>query len=237
MLKFDLKIMPKLPLSILSTTSTISSVKLIVFAIVFVFMNMLSVHAHSAQKTILVLGDSLSAEYGLARGTGWVSLLEKKLAAQPNSTNKQPDYKVVNASISGETSIGGLNRVDRLLEKYRPSIIIIELGGNDALRGLDLRTSENNFRSIIQKSQAKKAQVLLLAMQIPPNYGKQYTEQFFNIYAKLAKETKSQLVPFFLQNVADKIDLFQADRIHPIAEAHPIMLKNVWVKLEPMLKK
>lgn len=208
--------------------------KLLSLTIVFVFMNMLSFHAYSAQKTILVLGDSLSAEYGLTRGSGWVSLLEKKLASQ---NKKFPTFNIVNASISGETSIGGLNRLDSLLKKHRPYIVIIELGGNDALRGLDLRSSENNFRKMIKMAQAKKSQVLLLAMQIPPNYGKTYTEQFFNIYGKLAKETGVQLVPFFLAGVADNIDLFQADRIHPKAEAHPTMLNNVWIKLAPMLTK
>lgn len=194
-------------------------------------MSAFSSNAYSASKTILVLGDSLSAEYGLARGTGWVSLLEKKLADDKFSVS------IINASISGETTIGGRSRLPSLLKQYKPNIVIIELGGNDALRGLDLKASENNFRDMIQMARANKAQVLLVAMKIPPNYGKQYTDQFFSLYAKLSKETKSSLVPFFLEGIAQDPALFQADRIHPKAEAHPVMLNNVWPHLLAMLKK
>jgi acyl-CoA thioesterase-1 len=205
------------------------------FISLFVFVSLsisaFSSNAYSASKTILVLGDSLSAEYGLVRGTGWVSLLEKKLASEKITS------KLINASISGETTIGGRSRLPSLLKQYKPNIIIIELGGNDALRGLDLKASEKNFLDMIQMAQSNRTQVLLLAMKIPPNYGKQYTDQFFSLYAKLSKETKSSLVPFFLEGIAENPALFQADRIHPKAEAHPVMLNNVWPHLLAMLKK
>ncbi|MBR7798980.1 arylesterase [Undibacterium fentianense] len=188
-------------------------------------------NAYSAPKTILVLGDSLSAEYGLARGSGWVALLEARLAA------KKYSYQVINASISGETSSGGKSRLGALLNIHQPEIVIIELGGNDALRGLDLNESEQNFRDMLNMATAKKAKTLLVAMQIPPNYGRAYTEKFFSMYAKLAKENKSAIVPFFLKGVAEKNELFQADRIHPTAKAHPTMLDNVWEPLQKMLKR
>jgi acyl-CoA thioesterase-1 len=194
-------------------------------------LSFVSGYAHSAPKTILVLGDSLSAEYGLARGTGWVALLEKKLQ------DRKINVRVVNASISGETSSGGKARLGALLKIHQPSIVIIELGGNDALRGLDLNVSEQNFRDMLQMTKASKAKPLLVAMQIPPNYGKAYTEKFFSMYAKLAKETQSALVPFFLQGVADKAEFFQPDRIHLTAEAHPIMLENVWGPLQKLIRK
>jgi acyl-CoA thioesterase I len=198
-----------------------------------------SSYAYSAPKTLLVLGDSLSAEYGLARGTGWVALLEQRLQ------QKKINYQVINASISGETTSGGKARLAALLKTHQPAIVIIELGGNDALRGLDLKVSEQNFRSMIKMVQASttndskqsiKAKPLLLGMQIPPNYGKAYTDAFFSIYGRVAKETHTALVPFFLQGVADQPALFQADRIHLKAEAHPTMLDNVWPTLDKLLK-
>ncbi len=203
------------------------------FSAVFFVLSclLLSGYAHSAPKTLLVLGDSLSAEYGLARGTGWVALLEKKLAS------KKINRRVINASISGETSSGGKARLAALLKIHQPEIVIIELGGNDALRGLDLNASEQNFRDMINMSKENKAKPLLVAMQIPPNYGKAYTEKFFSMYAKLAKDTQTALVPFFLKGVAEKSELFQPDRIHPTAEAHPIMLENVWGPLQKLIKK
>lgn len=207
----------------------VKKIRLFTYTAMLVLTCLFSAQAHSASKTILVLGDSLSAEYGLARGTGWVSLLEKKLVQ--NKINA----KLINASISGETTSGGLARIQSLLDQHQPHIIIIELGGNDALRGLDLRSSEKNFREMIRLSKAKKAKVLLVAMQIPPNYGKQYTTQFFSLYKKIATDTRSSLVPFFLEGVADKPELFQLDRIHLKAEAHPTMMNNVWGPLQKML--
>lgn len=194
------------------------------------FFALCSSAAHSASKTVLVLGDSLSAEYGLPRGTGWVALLEQRLQ------EKKITATIINASISGETTSGGKARLPALLEKHHPDIVIIELGGNDALRGLALKASEQNFREMISLSQAGKAKVLLVGMQVPPNYGRDFTERFFAIYGRLAKELKIPLVPFLLEGIADKQDLFQADRIHPIAKAHPTILNNVWPHLQPLLK-
>jgi acyl-CoA thioesterase-1 len=187
--------------------------------------------AYSASKTMLVLGDSLSAEYGLARGTGWVPLLQKRLR------NEKIDATIANASISGETTSGGKARLQELLGKYRPSVVVIELGANDALRGLSLTATKANLRSMIIESQKANAKVLLVGMQIPPNYGGDYAKQFSGLYPSLAKETKSSLVPFFLESVASKPALFQADRIHPTAEAQPMMLDTVWPYLKPLLIK
>jgi acyl-CoA thioesterase I len=185
--------------------------------------------AYSASKTILVLGDSLSAEYGIARGAGWVSLLEQRLQTEGLSA------RVINASISGETTSGGRTRLPALLKQHQPDIVIIELGGNDGLRGLPLNAVESNLREMIKMSQQNKARVLLAGMQIPPNYGRDYTERFSAIYPKLARDTKTALVPFFLEGVAENTQLFQGDRIHPAAEAQPIMLDNVWTHLKPKL--
>src|SRR5450830_1447289 len=154
-------------------------------------------YAHSASKSILVLGDSLSAEYGLSRGQGWVSLLEKKLADSSMNTT------VINASISGETTSGGRVRLPALVNRIKPDIVIIELGGNDALRGLSVAASEENFRTMITA----------------------------------AKKAKIRLVPFLLEGIADRDDLFQADKIHPIPSANPLILNNVWPQLTPLLKK
>lgn len=207
-------------------------IKLLIFSVFISFsFTSFGAVAHSASKTVLVLGDSLSAEYGLARGTGWVALLEQRIQQNNISAN------VINASISGETTSGGKARLESLLKKYHPEIVIIELGGNDALRGLSLRASEKNFREMIQLSNIAKAKVLLVGMQIPPNYGKDYTEQFFSIYAKVAKETKSALVPFLMEGIANKPELFQTDRIHLLATAHPALLDNVWPHLQNLLKK
>lgn len=185
--------------------------------------------AYSASKTVLVLGDSLSAEYGLARGSGWVSLLQNRLRTE------KPGATVVNASISGDTTSGGATRLPALLKKHQPAILIIELGGNDGLRGLSLAATEANLRAMIKAGQSARAKVLLLGMRLPPNYGAAYTENFYALYGKLARETKAALVPFFLEGVAERVELFQADRIHPAAAAHPIMLDNVWPALKPLL--
>lgn len=190
-----------------------------------------TMNAYSASKTIVVLGDSLSAEYGLARGEGWVNLLQKKLETEKISAT------IVNASISGETTSGGATRLQALLDKHQPAVVVIELGANDALRGLSLTATQQNLRTMVAAAQKAKARVLLVGMQIPPNYGTDYTRQFAALYPKIAKETKSALVPFMLQGVADKANLFQADRIHPSAEAHPIILNNIWPQLKPLLTK
>ena len=186
----------------------------------------------AASNTILVLGDSLSAEYGLARGTGWVALLEKRLAAQ-----KIP-AAVVNASISGDTTAGGRSRLAPLLAQHKPSIVIVELGGNDALRGLPLSMTEENLSEMTQMAQRAGAKVLLVGMQVPPNYGADYASRFAGLYAKVAKARKAALVPFLLAGVADAPDptaQFQADRIHPREAAHPRILDNVWPELKKLL--
>lgn len=186
--------------------------------------------AYSASKTVLVLGDSLSAEHGLARGTGWVALLQSRLQAE------KIDAAILNASISGETTSGGRARLPALLEQHHPSVVVLELGANDGLRGLSLAANEANQRAIIATSKQAKAKVLLLAMRLPPNYGGDYAQQFFALYAKLAKETHSALVPFFLEGIADQPQLFQPDRFHPTAEAQSMILENVWPHLKPLLK-
>ncbi|HEX7646656.1 MAG TPA: arylesterase [Noviherbaspirillum sp.] len=187
--------------------------------------------AYSASKTVLVLGDSLSAEYGLAHGSGWVPLLEKRLKSE------KLDADVVNASISGETTSGGKSRLQPLLDQYKPAIVVLELGANDGLRGLPVKSAEANLRDMIVASQKAKAKVLLVGMQIPPNYGRDYTQKFSSLYTTLAKETKVNLVPFLLEGVASKPELFQADRLHPIADAQPIILNNVWPHLKSLLVK
>ncbi|TAG26720.1 MAG: arylesterase [Burkholderiales bacterium] len=189
-------------------------------------------HAQNKVKTIVVVGDSLSAEYGLRRGTGWVALLEKRLAEQKITA------KVINASISGDTTSGGRSRLTALLTQHKPTHVIIELGGNDALRGLPLKMTEDNLSAMTEAAQKAGAQVLLVGMQVPPNYGADYSAKFAGTFEAVAKARKAQLVPFFLKGVADGADalkLFQADRIHPKEEAHPIMLDNVWPTLRKML--
>ena len=187
--------------------------------------------AHSASKTLLVLGDSLSAEYGLARGTGWVPLLEKRLQAD------KLDVKVVNASISGDTTSGGRARLQPLLEKHKPDVLVLELGANDALRGLPIASTEANLRNIIESAQKVGARVLLVGMQIPPNYGGEYSSRFSGLFPKLAKEHKLPLVPFFLAPLLERPDLFQSDRLHPTADAQPLLLDTIWPKLQPLLAK
>lgn len=181
-------------------------------------------------KKLLVLGDSLSAEYGIARGTGWVALLEKRLQ------EKKLPIQVINASISGETSSGGKNRLASLLQQHQVNYLIIELGGNDALRGLDLGAMESNFRTMIEMAKKQNCKVLLVGMKMPPNYGRSYSESFFNLYGKLAREYKTGLTPFMLEGVAEKPEFMQADKIHFTASAHPIILENIWKNLQPLLK-
>ncbi len=178
---------------------------------------------------LLVVGDSLSAEYGLPRGTGWVQLLADRLRASGS------DYRVVNASISGETTSGGRTRLPALLKEHRPRVIVLELGANDGLRGLPLTVMRDNLATMIRQGQAAGAKVLLVGLRVPPNYGREYTERFADTFAMLAREFKVPLVPFLLEGFAESLDLFQADRIHPSAEAQPLMLDNVWPVLRPLL--
>ena len=198
----------------------------------------LTVNANAAapgdKPVILVVGDSLSAEYGLKRGEGWVPLLEKRLAEQKVAAT------LVNASISGDTTSGGRARLPNLLKQHQPTHVVLELGANDALRGLPLASTEDNLMQMTKSAQAAGAQVLLVGIQVPPNYGSDYTRRFEAIFSKVAAATKAPLVPFLLKGVADGPDsavLFQADRIHPTAVAQPRMLDNVWPALRKMLPK
>ena len=187
----------------------------------------------AAKDTILIVGDSLSAEYGLKRGAGWVALLEKQLAVE-----KKP-AKVVNASISGDTTSGGRSRLAPLLAQHKPTIVVIELGGNDALRGLPLDMTAANLTAMTQAAKKSGAKVLLLGMQVPPNYGGAYAATFSGLFSKVAKAEKVALMPFLLAGVADVDDAaaqFQPDRIHPNAQAQPKMLSNVWPELRKLLR-
>jgi len=178
-------------------------------------------------QTILVMGDSLSAEYGLQRGSGWVKLLEGQLQKQGSQ------WTVFNASISGETSSGGVTRLPSLLEQKRPGLVLLELGANDALRGLSIEQTNNNLRKMIQLSKNSGARVLLFGIQIPPNYGQDYTKKFKDLYAKLAQQEDVVLLPFFMEGVASNSTLFQADNIHPNEKAQTILFKNVWGAMAP----
>lgn len=186
-------------------------------------------HAESHKPSIVVLGDSLSAAYGIAQKMGWVSLLQERLNEQHYF------YDVVNASISGDTTSGALTRLERTLEATRPSIIVIELGGNDGLRGLSLETIRTNIAALIEQCLEYEAQVLLVGMKLPPNYGPAYTKRFHELYRDLAQHYQIPLLPFLLEGIAEKQDLMQEDGIHPRAEAQQMILDNVWQVLEPML--
>ena len=192
--------------------------------------------AHPATQgpaNVLVVGDSLSAEYGLQRGTGWVALLERRLAQEKIAA------RVVNASISGDTTSGGRSRLPALLKQHQPTQVILELGANDALRGLPLSMTQANLVEMTRAARAAGAKVLLIGMQMPPNYGRKYSEDFAALFATVARTEGAALVPFLLKGVAD-VDhyetLFQADRIHPNERAHATMLDNVWPALKPLLR-
>ncbi|WP_374640547.1 arylesterase [Hydrogenophaga sp.] len=186
-----------------------------------------------ATGPILVIGDSLSAEYGIRRGSGWVALLQERL-----QTQKVP-ATVVNAGISGDTTSGGRSRLPALLSQHKPAIVVIELGANDALRGLPLTMTRENLTDMVRQSRQAGARVLLVGMEMPPNYGARYTQEFRDMFASVAKAEKVPLVPFLLRGVADAPDalsLFQSDRIHPNEKAQPILLDNVWPELRKLLQ-
>ena len=192
----------------------------------------LSQAQNDARARLLVVGDSLSAEYGLKRGSGWVQLLQNRI-----DQNKLA-FRVVNASISGDTTSGGRSRLPALLKQHTPQVVVIELGGNDALRGLPLDMTRANLAVMTQAAQAAGARVLLLGMEMPPNYGARYAQEFRDLYTTVAREHKAALLPFFLKGVADGADplqWFQSDRIHPNEKAQPLMLDNVWPALRPLL--
>lgn len=180
-------------------------------------------------KKILIVGDSISAAYGINPQSGWVNLLANKI------TQEKIPYQVINASISGDTTINGVNRLPVLLKKYQPDIVIIELGGNDGLRGMQIRIMQQNLEKMIQYSQARGAKILLAGMKIPPNYGKRYTQMFHQVYLELAAKYSVSIVPFLLEGVGGQAALMQSDGIHPTAQAQPRMLKTVWDKLVLML--
>ncbi|MFT3850753.1 MAG: arylesterase [Propionivibrio sp.] len=182
-----------------------------------------------AAQNILVFGDSLSAGYGIPREAAWPSLLAKRLE------QKRLDYSVTNASISGETTSGGRTRLDAALEKTRPAIVIIALGANDGLRGLPVKTMRDNLTAMAEAAQNRKARVLIVGQRLPPNYGP-YATQFHEAFAAVAKERKTALVDFLLDGVATRPELFQADNLHPTAEAQPMLLDTVWQGLAPLLK-
>ena len=209
--------------------------------ILFIFSSIISFTSQANENqdntldkhTILVLGDSLSAAYGIPIEQSWVSLLSKSLEKQFSKGEKR--YRVQNASISGETTDGGLRSLPALLDKYHPYIVIIELGANDGLRGFPLKTIERNLSKLIELAQAKHAKVLLTGIHIPPNYGQRYATAFHKLYSTLAKRYDTALVPFLLEGIATKPSLMQEDRLHPRAEAQESIKHIVWQQLEPLL--
>lgn len=181
-----------------------------------------------AEKNILVFGDSLSAGYGIAVEENWVSLLQEELA------RSLPEYRVINASISGETALGGRQRIAKALQQHRPAVVIVELGANDGLRGFSVSGIETNLGRIIGAARAARAEVLLVGMRLPPNYGATYVAQFEKMYPKLAKKYQTGLLPFLLEGVA--AEQFQADNLHPTEEAQPQLMQNVLKELKPLLR-
>jgi len=181
-------------------------------------------------RTLLVVGDSISAGYGLAEGQGWVRLLERRLQEQ------KLDYQVVNASISGDTTAGGLARLPKLLADHQPTVVAIELGGNDGLRGQPLAQFERNLTALVEQAKARGARVLLLGMRLPPNYGPRYTDGFAQVYTDVAKAQQVALVPFLLEGVGGDPAFMQPDGIHPQANAQQRLLDNAWPQLQPLLR-
>ena len=187
--------------------------------------------AAPADYTLMVFGDSLSASYGIDEDAGWVNLLAIQIE------DSQLPFEVVNGSVSGETTTGGLSRLPSMLDSYAPELVILELGGNDGLRGLPLAQMRENLAAMVNLIEQSGAAVLLAGIQIPPNYGPRYTIPFFELYAELAKEKNLALVPFLIDGIPQQPELIQSDGIHPVAEAQSIILDNVWLWLEPMLQK
>jgi acyl-CoA thioesterase-1 len=185
--------------------------------------------AATVSPTILVLGDSLSAGYGLPNGLGWVDLLTGQMA------RRQPAFKVINASISGETTFGGRERLPRLLREHRPAVLVLALGANDGLRGTELALTRDNLARLVAAGRAAGARVVVVGMRIPPNYGPAYTAAFFDMFAQVARAARAAHVPFLLEGMAERRDMFQDDGIHPVAAAQPRLLANVMLALEPLL--
>lgn len=192
-------------------------------------LGLLLLAQEAAAGTVLVVGDSISAVLGLETSQGWVSLLQKKLDSE------RIDHRVVNASISGDTSAGGAARLPALLGEHKPEVVIIELGGNDGLRGQPPAQLQQNLASMVEQSRQVGAKVLVLGMRLPPNYGKRYTDAFARVFSDVAKEQQVPLVPFFLEGVGGVEGMMQADGIHPAAGAQSKLLENVWPSLQPLL--
>ncbi|NNK33271.1 MAG: arylesterase [Xanthomonadales bacterium] len=203
------------------------STKWLLFLLLWVLPT--AVSAADEEAAILILGDSLSAAYGMEIGESWPSLLQQRLEEDGHA------YRVFNSSIAGETTEGGLTRLPRLLEKHRPTVVIVELGGNDGLRGLPLDVTRSNLEEMIRRSQGVGASVILAEMRIPPNYGRTYTERFNGTYTELAETHGAVLLPFLLQEIALEPGLMLPDGIHPTASAQPLILDQVWSVLEPLL--
>lgn len=199
------------------------------FRLLFLLVCLWPLRLAAEDATIVILGDSLSAAFGMELSESWPSLLQQRLDENGHA------YRVFNSSITGETTQGGLTRLPRLLQKHDPQIVIVELGGNDGLRGLPLEVTRNNLASIIEQSQAAGARVILAEMRIPPNYGRTYTEKFNGTYADLAAEFGVGLLPFLLQDIALEPGMMQEDGIHPTAAAQPLILEQVWSALQPLL--
>ncbi len=183
-----------------------------------------------AKSTIVVLGDSISAGYGIDIKKGWVALLQQKLDQEKKS------YTIFNESISGDTTAGGLARIDSALKKHKPQLVLLELGANDGLRGLSLKEMKSNLAEIISRSQKMGAKVLLLSMRIPPNYGKRYINMFYDIYPQLAKEMNVSFVPFIMEDVALIKEMMQKDRLHPNTKAQPIIASKIWKHIKSVLE-
>jgi acyl-CoA thioesterase-1 len=199
------------------------------FLLFFALLVMVTPHAARAAQTILVLGDSISAGYGLAQGEGWVALLQQRIQRD------KLDYEVVNASISGETTLGGLNRIDAALKEHQPVVVIVALGGNDGLRGNPLEETRRNLIAIVSACRKAGAKVVIAGMRIPPNYGPVYTRRFEGMFAEVARQQNVSLVPFMLQGFADNRGMFQSDGIHPAAGAQSRILDNIYHRLRPLL--
>jgi len=206
-------------------------VRTIALAALVALVELAAARAQPTAPVVLVVGDSISAAYGLAPGTGWVDLLSARLATENYS------HRVVNASITGDTTAGGRARLPALLVRYKPTVVIVELGGNDGLRGGDLTATRDNLDAMIADVQRTGAKPLIVGMKLPPNYGTAYVRKFDALYADVAKAHKAGLVPFFFEGFGEKTELFQADRIHPAAAAQPLLLDNVWPQLRPLLGK
>lgn len=215
----------------LRTVADLRAVARLAFGAWALGMAILSAAAPAGVGTLLVFGDSLSAGYGLAPGQSWVALLEKRLSAQGY------EYRVVNASVSGETTAGGLERLPRALELHKPRVVVLELGANDGLRGLPIPLAKSNLAKAITLAREAGARVLVLGMRMPPNYGPRYTNEFTRMFEALGREQQVALVPFFLQPIALDPAMIQADGLHPNARAQPALLDTVWPRLEPLLQK